>query len=100
VTSLNKVLHRVTRSTLDGSFGPDRNRRIVVTLTPGDPDLIELRPLGTRRSEKGAVLDVYRYLLRCRVNAGVLEKARARKAAKAVRLAAARQSRAEARLLR
>jgi len=60
--------------------------------------MLELRPLGTRRPERIAVLDVYRLALRCRVNLLVLEKARARKAAKAERLASQRQARAEKRL--
>lgn len=104
MTTLNKPVARVTRSELGGCFGPDRGRRIVVSLVPGGgagiPDTISLRPHGTRRAEIGAVEDLYRYLLRCRVNAGVLERARARKARKAERLAAQRQARAEKRLLR
>jgi ribosomal protein L31E len=52
-----------------------------------------------RRAESLAVVDVYRYALRCRVGRDLLERARARKAAKAVRLAAQRQQRAERRLV-
>lgn len=93
---------RVTRADLDGSFGKDSGRRIVVAFVPGDGDkihdLLELRPLGTRRPETIAVMDVYRYALRCRVNREVLEKARERKAKRAVRLASERQARAERKL--
>jgi hypothetical protein len=45
-----------------------------------------------------ALIDVYRYALRCRVNRDTLERARARKARKADRLAALRIARAEKRL--
>lgn len=51
-----------------------------------------------RTIEKIAVLDVYRYAIRCRVGRELLEKARDRKAKKAERLARARQERAEKRL--
>jgi len=93
---------RVTAGALDGSFGPDRNRRVVVTFIPGDgksiPDIFELRPLRTRRAERIAVIDVYRFAMRSRVNLEVLARARAIKERKAVRLARARQERAERRL--
>lgn len=83
MTPLKKPVSRVTNGSLDGSFGPDRNRRVVVTLTPGNgrdvPDLITLRPHGTRRGETAAVIDVYRFALRCRVSRALLEKARNRK---------------------
>jgi len=99
VTDLaRKVTRRVTQAQLDGSFGPDRNKRIVVTLHPDGR--LELRPERTRRSESIHILDAYRYAMQCRVNAVVREKARERKAKKAVRLAQQRQARAEKRLLR
>ena len=102
MTALTRKLSRVTAEALDGSFGPDRDRRIVVTLIPGDgkdiPDTISLRPHGTRRAEVGRVSDLYRYLIRSRANAEVLAKARERKARKAQRLADQRQQRAEKRL--
>lgn len=98
MTELTKPLKRVTRSKLDGSYGLDRNRRIVVSLIPGDGDqihdLIELRPERTRRSERIAVVDVYRYAIRCRANLAFLEKARRAKERKAQRLADLREKRA------
>lgn len=105
MTRLNNPVARVTRCALDGTYGPDRDRPVVIKLIPGDPetnipDMMELRPLGTRRSERVAVMDVYRYALRCRVNRDVLEKARHKKERKAQRLADLRQKRAEKRLLR
>lgn len=96
MTSLTKPVTRKSDAALDGSFGPDRNKRIVVTLHPGG--LIELRPERTRRAEKMHLVDVYRYALRCRVNRGQLEKARERKEKKALRLARQRQERAERKL--
>lgn len=82
MTTLKKPVRRVTQTALDGSYGCDRNRRIVITLIPGTgiiPDLMELRPEKTRRSEQIAVMDVYRYAMTCRVNRTRLEKARERK---------------------
>lgn len=95
---------RATVGTLDGSFGPDRNKRVIVVFIPGDgnaiPDMLELRPYKTQRAERIAVLDVYRYALRCRVNLAVLDRARKAKERKAERLAAARRHRAEKRMIR
>lgn len=86
MTPLNKPVTRKTATTLDGSYGPDRGKAIVVRLIPGDgkaiPDLLELRPEKTRRPERIAVADVYRYAMRSRINFELLEKARKRKAAK------------------
>jgi hypothetical protein len=101
MTLLRKPIARRTQKALDGSFGPDRGRAIVVKLIPGNDstdDLVELRPHGTRRAETIAVLDVYRYALRCRVGREQLEKARDRKAKKAERLARERLDRAERKL--
>ena len=102
MTTLTKPVSRVTPGKLDGTFGPDRNKRVVITLIPGDgenrPDMLELRPERTRRPEQVAVIDCYRFALRCRVNRQVLEKARERKSRKAARLAALRVQRAEKRL--
>ncbi len=81
---------------LDGTFGPDRGRRLVVTVHLDGR--IEIRPERTTRSETVHVLDVYRFAIRCRVNQVTLAKARDRKARKAERLAKARQERAERRL--
>ena len=95
---------RVTSGTLDRSFGLDREKPIVLRFVPGDggsiPDILELKPLRARshRCERIAVIDVYRYALRCRVNREVLEKAREKKAKKAERLARQRQERAEKKL--
>ena len=81
---------------LDGTFGPDRGRRLVVTVHMDGR--IEIRPERTKRSETVHVLDVYRYAIRCRANSALLARARDRKAKKAQRLATQRQERAERRL--
>lgn len=87
MTSLKKAVRRVTNSRLPAAYGADRDRRIVVTLIPGNgkdvPDLMELRPERTRRGEVVAIEDVYHYAIRCRINKGQLEKARATKARQA-----------------
>lgn len=82
---------------LGGSFGCERDKRLVVTLHPNG--LLELRPEHSRHVETVSVLDVYRFAIRCRVGRGQLEKARAAKERKAIRLAAQRQRRAEKRLV-
>lgn len=104
MTPLKKPVSRRINGALDGSFGPDSDKRIVVTLLPGDGakihDLLELRPERTRRAERIAVIDVYRYAIRCRVNRELLERARNRKAKHAAELAARRLASAEKRLTR
>lgn len=86
MTDLTKPVSRRCATALTPMFGGDRGRRIVITLRPGDgkliPDLIELRPHGTRRAESVAALDVYSWAMKCRVNRGQLEKAREKKAKK------------------
>lgn len=89
---------RTVSVALDGTFGPDRGKRLVVTIRMDGR--IEIRPERTTRTETIHVLDVYRYAIRCRVNSVVLAKARERKAKKADRLAQQRQERAEQRLCR
>ena len=70
MTALTKRVSRKTACSLPGTFGPDRNKRLVITLIPGNgadvSDLIELRPERTRRPETIAAVDVYMFALRCR----------------------------------
>lgn len=83
MTILNKPVTRATKSALGACFGPDRERKIIVTLVPGNglavPDLIMLRPQRTQRTESLPLEAVYRYAIQCRVNCQRLEKARAKK---------------------
>lgn len=93
MTPLNNHVTRRTNAALDGSFGRDKYRPLVVTLIPGTddvPDLLEVRPYGTRRAERIAICDIYRLAIRARVANANLERARVAKARKA----AARESRA------
>lgn len=85
-----------TTATLDGTFGPDRNRKLIVTLHRDGR--MEIKPERRRQSESVHFVDVYRFAMRCRVGRTQLEKARERKAKKAERLARQRQERAERRL--
>lgn len=78
MTPLHKPVTRLSIGSLDGSFGRDRNRRLVATLDAGD--ILTLRPMGTRRAESVALMDIYRFAIRSRVNKELLEKARERKA--------------------
>jgi len=96
MTRLTKTVSRVTRGTLNFRYGPDRDKHLVISLRDGD--LITLKPLRTSRPETISAFDLYNYLLRCRANREVLERAREKKARKAERLAAMRQKRAEKRL--
>jgi len=86
----------VTRDTLGHGFGPDSDKRLVVTLALGD--LITCRPARTKRVLSIKASDLWHYLNRCAANLRTLELARERKARKATRLAAQRQQRAEKRL--
>lgn len=85
---------RVTRGVLNGSFGRDRNRKLVVGLVAGD--LLSLRPQGTRQEVTVALADIYAWVLRSRSQRQQLEKARERKA-KLDAQRAERRARAEAR---
>lgn len=104
MTLLTKRIHRVTNTPLDGSFGADRDRPLVVTFVPGNgngtPDCIEIRPHGTRRPERIAVMDAYRIAIKARVNRQLLEKARDRKLVRAEQRARARIARADVKLRR
>lgn len=84
MTTLKKPVARLTRSTLGPFFGPDRDKRLVVSFVPGDgaDDLIQIRPERSRRVETLTLAAVYRYALTCRVNCAQLAKAREKKAAK------------------
>lgn len=77
MTPLHKPVTRRTIGALDGSFGPDRGKRLVSTLDRGD--LITIRPERSRRAEQVSLFDVYRFAIRCRVNRAHLEKARIKK---------------------
>jgi hypothetical protein len=93
----NPAVKRRLEARLDGSFGPDRGKRIVVTLHPDGR--LELRPERSRRTETVHAIDVYRFAVSCRANRDNLERARTIKARKAQRLADERQRRAEKKLV-
>jgi len=86
MTHLKKKLSRVGQCPLGFGFGSDRDKRIVVSLLPGNggdvDDMIELRPERTRRTETLRVSDIYRYAIQCRLNRTLMEKLRAKKALK------------------
>lgn len=98
MTSLAKSIHRRTIGALDGSFGPDRSRRLIASFLQGD--LLSLRPEGTRRAEQVSLFDVYRFAVRCRVGRTQLEKARDKKQRLKARRESAAIARAERRLTR
>lgn len=96
IEQIPSPVQAITRASLDGSFGVDRNRRLVVSLTDGD--LITIRPAGTRRSYSARACDVLRFIIQGQARSRQLERARIAKERKAVRLAAERQRRAERKL--
>lgn len=53
MTKLSKSVRRLTNTALSSAFGPDRAKRIVITIIPGNgrdvEDRLELRPERTRR---------------------------------------------------
>jgi hypothetical protein len=87
-----------TLAQLGHAYGPDRDKRLILTMHPGD--LIGLRPERTAREVFIKAFDVYAYCVRCQATLATLARARERKAAKAQRLANDRQRRAEKRLTR
>lgn len=86
----------VTRDELDGSFGVDRGRKLIVSLEACD--VIVLRAARTQRSYKLKACDVYRWAIHCQANREHLEKARARKARKAEIRASQQIARADRKL--
>lgn len=72
MTPLKSPVVRRGNFPLDGSYGPDRGKRLVARLVPGTdtvPDVLELRPEGSRRPpERVALIDAYRYAIRARTN--------------------------------
>lgn len=84
----SRSVARVTAEALGYGHGADKHRKLVARLAYGD--LLELRPLGTRRAITVRLVDVYSYALRCAVNRARLEMARARKLELAERRARAR----------
>jgi hypothetical protein len=100
MTSLDKPVYRVTRGSLGHHHGTDRGKRLVAALVTRD--LVEMRPLGARKSRAKTIslFDIYDMTIRIEARARALEKARSAKERKAERLARQRQARAEARLRR
>ena len=88
----------VTLGVLGANHGSDKGRRLVVALEVGD--CITFRPYGTRRFMSARAVDVYEWILRSKAVCEQMRKLRERKAAKAQRLATARQASAEKRLFR
>jgi hypothetical protein len=82
---------RETREELDGAFGLDKDRKLIVGLVDGD--LLVLRPKGTRQAVRGRITDIYRYLIMCQADRAKMEKVRAAKTAKAQRREARREKR-------
>ena len=89
---------RCTVAALGGNFGPDRRRRLVVTLKAGD--IVEFRPERTRQTVTMLATDLYRVALRARASRVHLEKARTSKARKAEARAARRIKAADKRITR
>lgn len=92
------ALTRKLAKELDGSFGSDKGKRLVVTLHPDGR--LEIRPERSRRSETVMLDDVYRFAIQCRVNAGKREKAAKKRANRMAILDRLARERAEKRLLR
>ncbi len=92
-TQLNKPVRRMSNAPA-ATFGPDRGKRLVVTITPNPSgDLLSLRPEKTQRTETVALSDVYRWAIQCRVNAVSMAKLREKKAKKAAAKAEAKWKR-------
>ena len=97
-TLVPSPVRAVTVGELDGSFGPDRGRRLVCSFESGD--VVVIRPQGTQRPLSMRAVDLYRYFIRNEANKVVLEKARIRKQRLAEQRINARIARADAKLRR
>lgn len=86
-----------TIETLGAAYGPDRNRRLIVTLAACD--VITIRPEKTTRGVDITAKDLYAYAQRTQAFKDYAHKAIAKKQKKAERLARERQKRAEKRLV-
>jgi len=71
---------RVTRGTLTGRYGRDRDRKLVVGFVQGD--LLALRPQGTRQQVEVDLMEVYQWVLHRKATTAHMLKLRERKAAK------------------
>ena len=83
VRKSNGDIRRALDYRLDGSFGRDKNKRLVVTLHPDGR--LELRPERRRHGITLMLADVYRFGIRCKADAVRREKAAKRKARKEAR---------------
>lgn len=83
--SLTKIVSdevwRITRGTLSGRYGRDRDRKLVVGFVQGD--LLALRPQGTRQQVEVDLMEVYQWVLHRKAMTAHMLKLRERKAAKA-----------------
>ena len=93
MTPIKKTIQRVTVE----EYGYGNNRRkLVVAFEPGD--LITIRELGRRTKDTARIYDVLWWMKRSKASKIQMDELRARKAAKAARLAARRQRAATRRL--
>lgn len=90
ITELRKPVVRLTVAPFH-NFGPDRGRRFVVTLAPGD--LLTFRASGRRAEVSARLVDIYQMILVGRDNAKRMAKLRERKAQIASRKAERKRKR-------
>lgn len=81
MTTIARPTRRVTADTLGYFFGADSDRKLVVSFER--PDLLTLRPQGTRRTETILLRDVYRIAIQGRVTKQLMQELRDKKAKKA-----------------
>lgn len=86
MTTLHRPVRRVSNSTLSHAHGRDKNRRIIVTLMPGNgdsvPDLIHLKLSRLSKTRAIALEDLWVYLIKCEVNQKKMAKLREKNAKK------------------
>jgi hypothetical protein len=86
MTKLSKPVRRVSSTRLSAAHGRDKNRRIIITIIPGNggsvPDLIQLKPERLKCPRSIALEDLYVYLIKCEANQKFMAKLRERKAKK------------------
>jgi hypothetical protein len=87
---------RRTRYPLNGHFGRDHGRKLVIRLRAGD--VVEIWPLGTRQRYSAEIKHIFARMVRNRALREQLEKARTTKARKQARRERRRLADAERRI--
>ena len=88
MTRADKKVRRKTVEDLPPSFGSDKGKALVITISAGAGEtLVSMRPLRASKARELSITatDLYFYLIKCKANVARLEEARDSKAKKAIK---------------